>query len=149
MHPQSASLFDFDFYEPLPIRVEVSDAPLTSDAGLLPLRQFDQRIGLTAQFAAALHDPRDPDLIDHTFPEMVRSRVFGILAGYEDQNDHDTLRTDRSSSSSPTARPTAQTSLVSRRCPGSRTRSISPPCSASATCSPTSSSPRSLNRQSR
>jgi len=94
MPSQSASLFDFDFYEPLPIRVEVSDAPLTSDAGLLPLRQFDQRIGLTAQFAAALHDPRDPDLIDHTFLEMVRSRVFGILAGYEDQNDHDTLRTD-------------------------------------------------------
>jgi hypothetical protein len=55
-------LSDFDFYEPLPIRVEVSDAPLTSDAGLLPLRQFDDRIGLTAQFAAALHDPRDPDL---------------------------------------------------------------------------------------
>ena len=94
MHPQSASLFDFDFYEPLPIRIEVSDAPLTSDAGLLPLRQFDQRIGLTAQFAAALHDPRDPDLIEHTFPEMVRSRDFGILAGYADQNDHDTLRTD-------------------------------------------------------
>jgi hypothetical protein len=94
MRPQSASLFDFDFYEPLPIQVEVSDAPLTSDAGLLPLRQFDQRIGLTAQFAAALHDPREPDLIDHTFPEMVRSRAFGILAGYEDQNDHDTLRTD-------------------------------------------------------
>ena len=94
MRSQSASLFDFDFYEPLPIQVEVSDAPLTSDAGLLPLRQFDQRIGLTSQFAAALHDPRDPDLIEHTFPEMVRSRVFGILAGYEDQNDHDTLRTD-------------------------------------------------------
>ncbi len=94
MRPQSASLFAFDFYEPLPIRVEVSDAPLTSDAGLLPLRQFDDRIGLTAQFAAALHDPRNPDLIDHTFLEMVRSRVFGILAGYADQNDHDTLRTD-------------------------------------------------------
>ena len=84
----------FDFYAPLPIQVEASDAPLTSDAGLLPLRQFDDRIGLTTQFAAALHDPRVPDLIDHTFPEMVRSRVFGILAGYGDQNDHDTLRTD-------------------------------------------------------
>lgn len=94
MHPQSATLFDLDFYEPRPIRVEVSDAPLTSDAGLLPLRQFDQRIGLTEQFAAALHDPRDPDLIDHTFLDMVRMRVFGILAGYADQNDHDTLRTD-------------------------------------------------------
>ena len=94
MTPPSASLFDLDFFAPLPIHIEASDAPLTSDAGLLPLRQFDHRIGLTAQFAAALHDPRDPDLIDHTFQEMVRSRVFGILAGYEDQNDHDTLRHD-------------------------------------------------------
>src|SRR5207247_657875 len=91
---QSASLFDLDFFAPLPIHIEISDAPLSSDAGLLPLRQFDDRIGLTAQFAAALNDPRDPDLIDHTFLEMVRMRVFGILAGYEDQNDHDTLRTD-------------------------------------------------------
>jgi Transposase DDE domain group 1 len=89
-----ASLFDFDFFEPLPIQIEVSDAPLRSDAGLLPLRQFDERIGLTKQFAAVLDDPRDLDLIEHSFPNMVRMRIFGILAGYEDQNDHDTLRTD-------------------------------------------------------
>ena len=94
MSLQSASLFDLDFFRPLPIRIEVSDAPLTSDAGLLPLRQFDERIGFTSQFAAALNDPRDADLIDHSFLEMVRMRVFGILAGYEDQNDHDTLRSD-------------------------------------------------------
>jgi hypothetical protein len=94
MSIQPASLFDLDFFQPLPIHIETSDAPLTSDAGLLPLRQFDQRIGLTEQFAQALDDPRDPDLIEHSFADMVRMRVFGILAGYEDQNDHDTLRTD-------------------------------------------------------
>jgi len=94
MSIQPVSLFDLDFFAPLPIHVETSDAPLTSDAGLLPLRQFDQRIGLTQQFAQALDDPRDPDLIDHSFADMVRMRVFGILAGYEDQNDHDTLRCD-------------------------------------------------------
>lgn len=94
MSLQGAALFDFDFFEPLPIRFEVSDAPLTSDAGLLPLRQFDERIGLTKQFAAVLDDPRDPGLIDHSFLDMARMRIFGILAGYEDQNDHDTLRTD-------------------------------------------------------
>src|SRR5262249_10843034 len=49
---------------------------------------------LTRAFADALADPRDPDLTEHTFLEMVRSRVYGILAGYEDQNDHDTLRAD-------------------------------------------------------
>jgi hypothetical protein len=94
MSLQGASLFDFDFFEPLPIQFEVSDAPLTSDAGLLPLRQFDERIGLTKQFAQMLDDPRDPELIEHSFLDMVRMRIFGILAGYEDQNDHDILRTD-------------------------------------------------------
>jgi hypothetical protein len=78
----------------LPIQIQVADAPLTSDAGLLPLRQFDERIGLTKQFAAVLDDPRDPDLIEHSLTDMVRMRIFGILAGYEDQNDHDKLRTD-------------------------------------------------------
>jgi hypothetical protein len=77
-----------------PLVIEPSAGQLSSDAGLLPSRQFDERIGLTRAFAAALDDPRDPDLAEHTFLEMVRSRVFGILAGYEDQNDHDTLRTD-------------------------------------------------------
>ena len=77
-----------------PLVIEPSAGLLSSDAGLLPIRQFDQRIGLTRAFAEALDDPRDPDLTEHTFPEMVRARVYGILAGYEDQNDHDTLRAD-------------------------------------------------------
>jgi Transposase DDE domain group 1 len=77
-----------------PIVVEPSHAALSSDAGLLPLRQFDEWIALTQAFADALDDPRDPELTEHTFLEMVRSRVYGILADYEDQNDHDTLRTD-------------------------------------------------------
>jgi hypothetical protein len=58
----------------------------------LPIGQFDQRLGLTRAFPDALDDPRDPDLTEHTFLEMVRSRVYGILADYADQNDHDTLR---------------------------------------------------------
>src|SRR5262245_21627354 len=82
-----------DFFGP-PIIVAPSRAALTSDAGLLPLRQFDEHIGLTRAFAAALDDPRDPALTEHTFLEMVRCRVYGILAAYEDQNDHDTLRHD-------------------------------------------------------
>jgi hypothetical protein len=74
--------------------IEPSPGQLSGDAGLLPIRQFDERIGLTQAFADALDDPRDSALTEHTFLEMVRSRVFGILAGYADQNDHDTLRTD-------------------------------------------------------
>jgi Transposase DDE domain group 1 len=77
-----------------PIVLEPATAQLSSDAGLLPVRQLDERLGLTRAFAAALNDPRDPELLEHTNLEMVRSRVYGILAGYEDQNDHDTLRSD-------------------------------------------------------
>jgi hypothetical protein len=83
----------FDFFDQ-PIVIQSSNAPLTSDAGLLPVRQFDERIGCTQQFAAALNDPRDPQLTEHSMLDMVRMRIYGILADYEDQNDHDTLRSD-------------------------------------------------------
>jgi len=58
-----------------PLVIEPSPGQLSSDAGLLPVRQFDERVGLTRAFADALDDPRDPDLAEHTFLEMVRSRV--------------------------------------------------------------------------
>ena len=91
---QSVWQKSFDFLPSKPIVVEPVDASLTSDAGLLPIRQLDERLGLTAQFVAALQDPRCPQLIGHTFAEMTRMRIYGILADYEDQNDHDTLRSD-------------------------------------------------------
>jgi Transposase DDE domain group 1 len=77
-----------------PMVVEPVDEPISSDAGLLPLRQLDERLGLTAGFAAQLTDTRHAVSRRHTLLEMVRSRTFGMLAGYEDQNDHDALRSD-------------------------------------------------------
>ena len=82
-----------DFFG-IPLGIEPSPGQLSSDAGLLPIRQFDQRIGLPRAFAQALDYPRDPGLTEHTFQEMVRFRVYAIFAGYFDQNDHDTLRHD-------------------------------------------------------
>jgi Transposase DDE domain group 1 len=93
MSIQSAWTQPLDFFA-TPVLVEPSHGQLTSDAGLLPFRQLDERLGLTRQFADALTDRRDPDAIDHTYLEMTRARVYGILAGYLDQNDHDTLRAD-------------------------------------------------------
>src|SRR4051794_15876978 len=92
LHP--VPLLSFDFLPSRPVEIEVSPAPLTSDAGLLPIRQLDERIRLTEQVAAALHDRRDPVLTQQSLVSMVRQRVYGILADYEDQNDHDTLRSD-------------------------------------------------------
>lgn len=91
---QSAWQKSFDFLGPKPIVVEPVEEHLSSDAGLLPIRQFDEQIGLTAQFAAALCDLRYRPFIDHSVSEMARVRIYGILAGYADQNDHDQLRYD-------------------------------------------------------
>ena len=84
----------FDFALSKPVVVEPSAGQISSDAGLLPFRQLDEQIGLTRQFAEALTDPRHPSYVDHTFLEMTRMRVYGILADYPDQNDHDVLRSD-------------------------------------------------------
>lgn len=94
MISQPAWKFSFDFFGSTPVVAQVSTAQLSSDAGLLPFRQLDEQIGLTEQFAAALTDPREVGYIDHTFLEMTRARVYGILADYADQNDHDVLRSD-------------------------------------------------------
>ena len=94
MSLQPVPLLSFDFFSSRPVQIEVSPAPLTSDAGLLPIRQFDDRIRLTEQFAAALEDRRDPQFVEQSLLSMVRQRIYGILADYEDQNDHDTLRSD-------------------------------------------------------
>ena len=94
MSLQSVPRLSFDFFPSRPVEVELSISPLTSDAGLLPFRQFDDRIRLTEQFAAALGDRRDPAFVEQSMLSMVRQRIYGILADYEDQNDHDTLRSD-------------------------------------------------------
>jgi hypothetical protein len=91
IHPVWQAAFDF---LTLPVVVEPAAGQLTSDAGLPPFRQLDEQLGFTQSFAQVLNDPRDPDLIDHLPVAMARARVYGILAGYADQNDHDTLRTD-------------------------------------------------------
>jgi hypothetical protein len=94
MSLQSVPLLSLDFFPSRPVDIEIASAPLTGDAGLLIIRQLDDRIGLTERFAAALDDRRDPTLARQSSLGMVRQRIYGILADYEDQNDHDTLRSD-------------------------------------------------------
>jgi Transposase DDE domain group 1 len=93
MSLQSARQIVLGFHADRPVVVEASAAQLSSDGGLLVVREFDERIGLTARFAAALVDTRDPSWT-HSLLSMVRQRIYGLLADYEDQNDHDELRSD-------------------------------------------------------
>lgn len=94
MSQQSVEQIRFDFFSPLPILVEAKDVQVSSDAGILPIRQFDHQIGYTDRFIACLNDRRDRERIEHSLEEMLRQRLYGVLAGYEDCNDHDALRSD-------------------------------------------------------
>jgi Transposase DDE domain group 1 len=71
------------------------DAPnISSDGGVLLLRQVDDRLGLTHEFATLLEDHRHPDRRRHDRREQFRQRVYQIALGYEDCNDADRLRHD-------------------------------------------------------
>ena len=67
---------------------------LSSDGGLLLLREVAQRTGLLARFAGCFADGREPQLIEHTVGELVAQRVLALAVGYEDLNDHDVVRDD-------------------------------------------------------
>src|SRR3989449_9952723 len=86
------SQLNFSFYRHQPIRADFSGGQITSDAGLLPLRAFDQRHGLTRELAQYLRDPRQGGRVRHSSLSLVRQRVYQIVAGYEDANDADRLR---------------------------------------------------------
>ena len=66
--------FVLDFSAERPIEVEVSQTQLTGEAGLLPIRQFDEAIRWTARFAAALSDARGGDVL-HSNLSMIRQRI--------------------------------------------------------------------------
>ncbi len=67
---------------------------ITSNAGVLLLREIDRSVGLLDQVAGCFTDYRDPRLTEHSVGTLVRQRVMGITLGYEDLNDHDQLRHD-------------------------------------------------------
>ena len=67
---------------------------MSSDGGVLLLREVERRLGIAARLASCIPDRRDPERISHSVEEMLRLRMFAIAAGYEDANDCDSLRDD-------------------------------------------------------
>jgi hypothetical protein len=76
------------------IEAQFSGGDITSDGGVLLLRQIDRRLGLTEAMAKVLPDPRDPARCEHRLVDLIRQRVYGLALGYEDLNDHQTRRWD-------------------------------------------------------
>ncbi|GMQ82137.1 MAG: IS1380 family transposase [Rhodothermia bacterium] len=75
-----------------PVHLDFSRGALSSDAGLLLLKEVDEQIGLTEAAAAVLSDARDSRYTLHSTRELLRQCVYQIAAGYEDGNDSNALR---------------------------------------------------------
>lgn len=67
---------------------------ITSDGGILLIREIDTKIRLTEKIAKFIPDHRNQSYTTHSILQMIRQRVYGLALGYEDLNDHDELRKD-------------------------------------------------------
>ncbi len=76
------------------IQADFKGGAITSDAGALLLREVDKRIGLIDAINAGIPDPRNPFFVTHTQRSMLAQRIMAIAQGYEDLNDHQTLKED-------------------------------------------------------
>ena len=89
--PQNLDLFPVS---DKPVALSFTGDQISSDGGLLLLREVESQLGLIDRISSCVTDDRDQRYIDHTIKEMLTQRVFQIAAGYEDCNDCDDLRDD-------------------------------------------------------
>jgi hypothetical protein len=85
---------DFGRFGRRVIEADFSGGDLSSDGGMLLLRQVDEHLGLSRAAAAAIPDPRDPERITHPLRDLLAQRLYGLCCGYEDLNDPKALRGD-------------------------------------------------------
>lgn len=91
---QCSAQTSLSFHPDLPVVLQFDAPEISSNGGATLLRQVDDALGLTTEFAAHLPDERDPSRVVHSRHEQLRQRVYQIVLGYPDCNDADRLRLD-------------------------------------------------------
>ncbi len=86
--------FEFPFVKGRHVFANFKGGSVSSDAGILLISQADKQLGLIKAVAKVLQDNRDQSKVKHSYEDMLRQRIFGICLGYEDLNDHQSLRSD-------------------------------------------------------
>lgn len=76
------------------VEAEFTGAEVTANGGATLLAEADRRLGLTRAVAAAMGDDRRRGSVVHSALSIVRQRVYALVLGHEDLNDHDALRRD-------------------------------------------------------
>ena len=67
---------------------------ITSDAGIVLIAELDKKLKITDRFSKCFQDHRNLSYVDYSVNQLLAQRVYGIILGYEDMNDHDKLRYD-------------------------------------------------------
>ena len=86
--------FTFGRVESRQVIVNFKGGTVTSDAGLTLIAGLDQKLQITSRFAACFEDYREPNRVEHSIKSLIAQRVYGLVQGYEDLNDHEQLRHD-------------------------------------------------------
>jgi hypothetical protein len=97
IQPATRSLpkqFKFEQPKSPPVVVNFQGGQVTSDAGLSLIAEIDRKLQITSQFAQCFQDYRKPYRIDHSIESLIKQRIYGLVMGYEDLNDHEELRHD-------------------------------------------------------
>ena len=96
------------------VQVDFQGGQITSDAGILFLREIENRIRLIERVASRLQDKRHPGYVKHKMIKLLTQRVFQIACGYEDANDSNELRKDSAFKISCEKRPGSENLLASQ-----------------------------------
>jgi len=94
MHEDNLFLPGLSPVENLDIHARFDGGALSSDGGVLVLREIERRLKFSDALAACIEDERDPARTLHEYATMIRERIFAIACGYEDCDDLDELRHD-------------------------------------------------------
>lgn len=87
-------VFAFQAHGSRKVTADFSGGHLSSDGGLLFIREVENRRGILGRLARCFSDVRLQCLVEHSVEELVRQRIGALALGYEDLNDHDRLRHD-------------------------------------------------------
>ena len=76
------------------VTADFTGGDVTSDIGVMAMREIANKIGIIEQLAQAIHDERHQSYVKHELIELLTQRIFQIICGYEDANDANDLRVD-------------------------------------------------------
>ena len=87
--------YEFGRLDGRQILTDFKGGEMTQDGGLILVSALDQKLGLSERLAACFTDQRDGRYVQHPLKDLLAQRLYGLVQGYEDLNDHDEIRHDK------------------------------------------------------